>query len=61
MRGGGRAGRLGVEWLRYGDQYGVRRMPPPRSLANLKKEIAEKKRAEVRSWAEDKPEEESTG
>jgi len=33
----------GVEWLRYGDRYGVRRMPPPRSLGNLRREIAEKK------------------
>jgi len=42
----------GVEWLRYGDRYGIRRMPPPRSLANLRREIAEKKWSEARSWAE---------
>jgi len=44
----------GVEWLRYGDRYGVRRMPPPRSLANLKREIAEKKWGEARSWTEER-------
>jgi len=38
----------GVEWLRYGDRYGARRMPLPRSLANLRREIAEKKWAEAR-------------
>jgi len=39
----------GVEWLRYGDRYGALRMPPRRSLANLKRPIAPKKRAEARS------------
>jgi len=33
----------GVERLRYGDRYGARRMPPPKSLANPRREIAEKK------------------
>ena len=44
----------GVEWLRYGDQYGARRMSPPRSRANLRREIAEKEWAEARSWAEER-------
>ena len=44
----------GVEWLRYGDRYGVWRMPPPRSLANLRREIAEKKWGEARSWTEER-------
>jgi len=40
----------GVEWLEHGDRYGARRMPPPRSLAHLKREISEKKWAEAREW-----------
>jgi ribonuclease HI len=32
----------GVEWTRYTDRYGRRPMPPPRSLAHLKREVAEK-------------------
>ena len=43
----------GVEWLSY-DYEGrteVRAMPLPRSLANLKREISEKKWAEAREWA----------
>jgi len=44
----------GVEWLRYGDRYGVRRMPPPRSLSNLRREIAEKKWGKARSWTKER-------
>jgi hypothetical protein len=33
----------GVEWLGYADRYGRRSMPLPRSLANIKREISEKK------------------
>ena len=44
----------GVEWLRYGDRYGVRCMPLPRSLANLRREIAEKKWGEAKSWTEER-------
>jgi len=33
----------GVEWLNYSDRTEVRAMPLPRSLANLKREISEKK------------------
>jgi len=43
----------GVEWLNY-DYDGrseVRAMPLPRSLANLKREIPEKKWVEARQWA----------
>jgi len=43
----------GVEWLKHGDRYGARRMPPPRSLANLKREISEKKWAEAQEWAKE--------
>jgi hypothetical protein len=42
----------GVEWLRRTDGYGRRLMPQPRSLANLKREISEKKWVEARQWAE---------
>jgi len=38
----------GVEWLNYSDRTEVRPMPLPRSLANLKREIAEKKWVEAR-------------
>jgi hypothetical protein len=41
-----------VEWLRRADGYGRRLMPQPRSLANLKREISEKKWEEARQWAE---------
>jgi ribonuclease HI len=40
----------GVEWLGRADQYGRRPMPPPtapRSLANLKREISERKWTEA--------------
>jgi hypothetical protein len=33
----------GVEWLVYTDRCGRRAMPLPRSLANVKREISEKK------------------
>ena len=41
----------GVEWLNYSDRTEVRAMPLPRSLANLKREISEKKWGEARQWA----------
>ena len=43
----------GVEWLRYscGGRTEVRAMPLPHSLANLKREMSEKKWAEARQWA----------
>jgi len=43
----------GVEWqsYRHGDRTEVRAIPLPRSLANLKREISEKKWAEARQWA----------
>jgi ribonuclease HI len=42
----------GVEWLGYADRYGRRAMPLPRSLANVKREISERKWIEARRWAE---------
>jgi len=49
----GRRDTHGVEWLNYdyNGQSEVRAMPLPRSLANLKREISEKKRVEARQWA----------
>ena len=41
----------GVEWLAYSDRAEARSMPLPRSLANIKREISEKKWAETRQWA----------
>jgi len=41
----------GVEWLNCSDRTEVRAMPLPRSLANLKREISEKKWVEARRWA----------
>jgi len=41
----------GVEWLSYSDRTEVQPMPLPRSLANLKREISEKKWVEARQWA----------
>jgi len=41
----------GVEWLSYSDLTEVRPMPLPRSLANIRREISEKKWTEVRRWA----------
>jgi len=40
-----------VEWLSYSDRVEVRSMPLPRSLANIKREISEKKWVEARQWA----------
>ena len=42
---------LGVEWLNYSDRMEARPMPLPRSLANLKREISEKRWVEARRWA----------
>jgi len=44
-------GAHGVEWRSYSDRMEVRAMPLPRSLANLKREISEKKWVEARQWA----------
>jgi len=41
----------GLEWFAYSDRPEARSMPLPRSLANIKREIAEKKWAEARQWA----------
>ena len=41
----------GVEWLSSLGRTEVRAVPLPRSLANLKREISEKKWAEARQWA----------
>ena len=41
----------GVEWMGYKDRYGMRSMPLPRSLANLKWEISDKKWEEVCMWS----------
>jgi len=41
----------GVEWLNYSDLTEVRPMPLSRSLANIKREISEKKWVEARRWA----------
>jgi len=40
-----------LEWLKHSDWMEVRPMPLPRSLANLKRNISEKKWAEARQWA----------
>jgi len=40
----------GVEWFAYADRAEARPMPLPRSLTNIKREIAEKKWAEARQW-----------
>jgi len=44
----------GVEWLSSLGRTEVRAAPLPRSLANLKREISEKKWAEARQWAGDR-------
>jgi len=44
-------GEDGLEWLTYSDRLEERLMPLPRSLANIKREVAEKKWAEARKWA----------
>jgi len=41
----------GVEWMGYKDRYGRRPMPPPRSIANLKREIPERKCEEAWTWS----------
>jgi ribonuclease HI len=41
----------GVEWMTYEGRYGRRPMPLPRSLANLKREIAERKWEEAWAWS----------
>jgi len=41
----------GVEGWTYSDRLEERQTPLPRSLANIKREIAEKKWAEARKWA----------
>jgi len=41
----------GLEWFTYWDRPEERSMPLPRSLANIKREITEKKWAEARKWA----------
>jgi len=41
----------GLEWFTYSDRPEERPMPLPRSLANIKREIAKKKWAEAREWA----------
>jgi len=41
----------GLEWMTYSDRPEERSMPLPRSLAKIKRKIAEKKWAEARAWA----------
>jgi len=41
----------GLEWFTYSDRPEERSMPLPRSLANIKRQITEKKWAETRKWA----------
>jgi len=41
----------GVEWLSFLDRAEARAMPLPRSLANIRREISEKKWVEARQWA----------
>ena len=41
----------GLEWTTYSDQQEERSMPLPRSLANIKREIAKKQWEEARKWA----------
>jgi len=40
-----------VEWLPYCELAEARSMPVPRSLANIKQDISEKKWVEARQWA----------
>jgi len=47
-------GTHGLEWLNYLGRTEVRPMPLPRPLANLKREISEKKWVEARRWAGDR-------
>jgi len=46
-----KSGTRGVEWPNFPVRTEVRGAPLPRSLANLKREISEKKWAEARQWA----------
>jgi len=41
-----------VEWLGHTDRYGRRGMPLPRSIANIRRQVAERKWAEARDWSE---------
>jgi len=41
----------GLEWFTYSDRPEERSMPLPRSLANIKRKIAQKKWGQVRQWA----------
>jgi len=41
----------GLEWFTYSDRPEERSMPLSMSLANIKREISEKKWAEARQWA----------
>jgi len=50
----------GVEWVSYSDRSEARAMPLPRSLANLKREISEKKWVDSRQWAAAGPRKRST-
>jgi len=44
----------GVEWMGYKGRYRRRRMPLPRSLATIKREIAEKKWEEAWKWSKNR-------
>jgi len=44
-------GEEGLKWFSYSDRSEVRVIPLRRSLANIKREIAEKKWTEARTWA----------
>jgi hypothetical protein len=44
-------GEEGLEWMTYSDRPEERSMPLPRSIANIRREITEKKWAEARKWA----------
>jgi len=50
----------GVEWLSFSDRTEARPTPLPRSLANLKREISQKKWAEARQWVGAEPLKRST-
>jgi hypothetical protein len=43
-------GEEGLEWMTYSDQPEEQSMPLPRSLANIRREITEKKWAEAQKW-----------
>jgi len=44
----------GVECLGYKDRYGGRGLPLPRSIANIRREISEKKWEEAWRWANER-------